>query len=57
MQDSPPVGHIDLDNAEQISSQRTGNKKLLKTLETPDILLLLDHWNTQTVTQRSNVRR
>ncbi|XP_046946685.1 NEDD4-binding protein 2 [Lynx rufus] len=41
------VGSIGLDNPEQKSSQRTG-KKLLKTLAAPEMLPLLDHWNTQT---------
>ncbi|KAF4019858.1 hypothetical protein G4228_011498 [Cervus hanglu yarkandensis] len=47
--DSDPslVGHVGLDNSEQKSSQRTG-KKLLKTLAAPEMLPLLDHWNTQT---------
>lgn len=47
MQDPSLVGHIGLDNSEQKSSQRTG-KKLLKTLAAPEMLPLLDHWNTQT---------
>ncbi|KAM4812013.1 NEDD4-binding protein 2 isoform X1 [Urocitellus parryii] len=47
IQDSSLVGHIGLDNPEQKSSQRTG-KKLLKTLAAPEMLPLLDHWNTQT---------
>ncbi|OWK06935.1 hypothetical protein Celaphus_00018699 [Cervus elaphus hippelaphus] len=47
MQDPSLVGHVGLDNSEQKSSQRTG-KKLLKTLAAPEMLPLLDHWNTQT---------
>ncbi|XP_045406517.1 NEDD4-binding protein 2 isoform X1 [Lemur catta] len=47
MRDASLVGHIGLDNPEQKSSQRTG-KKLLKTLAEPEMLPLLDHWNTQT---------
>ncbi|XP_045853178.1 NEDD4-binding protein 2 isoform X4 [Meles meles] len=47
MRDPSLVGHIGLDNPEQKSSQRTG-KKLLKTLAAPEMLPLLDHWNTQT---------
>ena len=46
-QDPSLVGHVGLDNSEQKSSQRTG-KKLLKTLAAPEMLPLLDHWNTQT---------
>lgn len=45
--DPSMVGHIGLDNPEQKSSQRTG-KRLLKTLAAPEMLPLLDHWNTQT---------
>lgn len=41
------VGHAGLDSPEQKSSQRTG-KKLLKTLAAPEMIPLLDHWNTQT---------
>uniref|UniRef100_M3Y408 NEDD4 binding protein 2 n=1 Tax=Mustela putorius furo TaxID=9669 RepID=M3Y408_MUSPF len=47
MRDPSLVGHIGLDNPEQKSSQRMG-KKLLKTLAAPEMLPLLDHWNTQT---------
>ncbi|KAB1281855.1 NEDD4-binding protein 2 [Camelus dromedarius] len=47
MQDPSLVGHVGLDNPEQKSSQRTG-KKLLRTLAAPEMLPLLDHWNTQT---------
>ncbi|XP_034860988.1 NEDD4-binding protein 2 isoform X1 [Mirounga leonina] len=47
MRDPSLVGHIGLENPEQKSSQRTG-KKLLKTLAAPEMLPLLDHWNTQT---------
>ncbi|XP_047422257.1 NEDD4-binding protein 2 isoform X1 [Sciurus carolinensis] len=47
MQDPSLVGHIGLDNPEQKSSQRAG-KKLLKTVAAPEMLPLLDHWNTQT---------
>ena len=47
MQDPSLVEHVGLDNSEQKSSQRTG-KKLLKTLAAPEMLPLLDHWNTQT---------
>ncbi|XP_057582107.1 NEDD4-binding protein 2 isoform X2 [Hippopotamus amphibius kiboko] len=47
MQDPSLVGHVGLDCPEQKSSQRTG-KKLLKTLAAPEMLPLLDHWNTQT---------
>uniref|UniRef100_A0A3Q2I651 NEDD4 binding protein 2 n=1 Tax=Equus caballus TaxID=9796 RepID=A0A3Q2I651_HORSE len=47
MRDPSMVGHIGLDNPEQKSSQRTG-KRLLKTLAAPEMLPLLDHWNTQT---------
>ncbi|XP_012499929.1 PREDICTED: NEDD4-binding protein 2 [Propithecus coquereli] len=47
MQEPSVVGHTGLDNPEQKSSQRTG-KKLLKTLAAPEMLPLLDHWNTQT---------
>ncbi|XP_060511174.2 NEDD4-binding protein 2 isoform X1 [Panthera onca] len=47
MRDPSLVGSIGLDNPEQKSSQRTG-KKLLKTLAAPEMLPLLDHWNTQT---------
>ncbi|XP_025742867.1 NEDD4-binding protein 2 isoform X1 [Callorhinus ursinus] len=47
MRDPSLVGHIGLENPEQKSSQRTG-KKLLKSLAAPEMLPLLDHWNTQT---------
>ncbi|XP_058402910.1 NEDD4-binding protein 2 isoform X2 [Diceros bicornis minor] len=47
MRDPSLVGHTGLDNPEQKSSQRTG-KKLLKTSAAPEMLPLLDHWNTQT---------
>ncbi|XP_053434119.1 NEDD4-binding protein 2 isoform X2 [Nycticebus coucang] len=47
MRDSSLAGNAGLDNPEQKSSQRTG-KKLLKTLAAPEMLPLLDHWNTQT---------
>ncbi|XP_062963923.1 NEDD4-binding protein 2 [Cynocephalus volans] len=47
LQDSSLVGHIGVDNPEQKSSQRTG-RRLVKTLAAPDMLPLLDHWNTQT---------
>lgn len=47
MQDPSLVGHAGLDSPEQKSSQRTG-KKLLKTLAAPEMIPLLDHWNTQT---------
>ena len=46
-QDPSLVGHVGLDNSEQKSSQRTG-EKLLRTLAAPEMLPLLDHWNTQT---------
>ncbi|XP_042534033.1 NEDD4-binding protein 2 isoform X1 [Dipodomys spectabilis] len=45
VQDPSVVGHTE--SPEQKSSQRTG-KKLLKTLAVPEMLPLLDHWNTQT---------
>ncbi|ELV10433.1 NEDD4-binding protein 2 [Tupaia chinensis] len=41
------IGQIGLNDSEQKSPQRTG-KKLLKTLAAPEMLPLLDHWNTQT---------
>ncbi|XP_007129301.2 NEDD4-binding protein 2 isoform X1 [Physeter macrocephalus] len=47
MQDPSLVGRVGLDNPEQKSSQRMG-KKLLKTLAAPEMLPLLDHWNTHT---------
>ncbi|XP_071072989.1 NEDD4-binding protein 2 [Dasypus novemcinctus] len=47
MQDPSLVGHIGPNNPEQKSSHKTG-KKLLKTLAVPEMLPLLDHWNTQT---------
>ncbi|XP_008053779.1 NEDD4-binding protein 2 [Carlito syrichta] len=46
-QDPSLVGHIDLDNSEQKSSQST-DKKLMKTLAADEMLPFLDHWNTQT---------
>ncbi|KAM4854283.1 NEDD4-binding protein 2 [Thomomys bottae] len=45
VQDTSVVEHTE--SPEQKSSQRTG-KKLLKTLAVPEMLPLLDHWNTQT---------
>ncbi|XP_007945335.1 NEDD4-binding protein 2 [Orycteropus afer afer] len=45
-QDPSVVEHIGLNNPEQKSTQRTG-QKLLKTVAASEMLPLLDHWNTQ----------
>ncbi|KAM5272197.1 NEDD4-binding protein 2 [Ctenodactylus gundi] len=47
MQDPSVVGNTGVDSPEHKSSQRTG-RKLLKTFTAPEMLPLLDQWNTHT---------